>query len=185
MGRVLIGREVSADNSTLRLAGNYPSPRTRIDGMTADQYAEMSKDANFSTCLIACAALGNLNEEGLPFLLLALEAQKDRKLNLCNVMEAISYHQLGSAIAPDDLYLIAAFLDDKYGNYILVDRHSVEIRVVAAEILSQAGPAAKEYLHDLERLARAFQATGSDGSVLKSKECLQIENGIKRIKESK
>src|SRR5262245_13514721 len=68
--------------ASLAPPGHYPPPTTKYQGLTAAQWGERAGGTDPEGCRTACAALGRLRAEGVPFLLEAARRQEGSAENL-------------------------------------------------------------------------------------------------------
>ena len=133
----------------------YPLPLTRCNGQTADEWGETARDANLDKCNNATLNLKELKSEGVPYLLAAAEFHKDREENCAACLRALD----GSLLEPEDVGRIVPFVGEKY-HHPIDDAENPPgipwfwVRGAAVDVLKQAGPKAKPYAKEIEKLRK-------------------------------
>jgi len=133
----------------------YPPPLTKCNGQTADQWGENAKDADLDRCNNATLNLKELKSEGVPYLLVAAEFHKDREENCGACLRALD----GSLLEPEDVGRVVPFVGEKYHHPIDDAENPAGIpwfwvRGAAVDVLKQAGPKAKPYAKEIEKLRK-------------------------------
>jgi hypothetical protein len=142
--------------SELPIRGKYPAPTTKYNGRTAGQWGEQAKDANEERCFDAAYVLHLLGAEGVPFLLEAIQAQK----NSGNIGHLLVWLD-GRLVDKDDLWIVAQFLDDSFqhtDNFV----DNFNLRGCALGVIKEAGPKASPFIPQLRHLAEGKAGMLSD-----------------------
>jgi predicted Zn finger-like uncharacterized protein len=132
--------------------GHYPAPTHVYNGRTAAEWGEQAKDVNPDVVHAAAWPLHHLGSEGVPYLLEAAHHHGGGT----NFTECLGLVD-GSLLDDADLSLIASYLDDRYagsdGNWGFGGGN---VRNCALGVLERAGPKAKQFSPQMERVRLAL-----------------------------
>src|SRR5206468_2988383 len=117
----------------------YAKSNTRFRGMTAREWGEQAKAADWTVCERAAQALHHFGSEGVPVLLDALDSHTRRERIDC-LFSCISWLPF-KHVHPDDLGRLLPYLEPKYVRF--------NIRRLAVAGFRLAGPRAAPYTRAL------------------------------------
>jgi hypothetical protein len=127
-------------------AATYPAPLTRYQGLNAAEWGPLAQDRSPAVYIRAARALHELGSQGVPYLLAALEEQKDDSQAVCQMLDWLD----GKLIHPADIHRLAPFLGEKYARSD--EGMYCRVRGSALRVIQQAGPKARALLPEVRRL---------------------------------